>query len=113
MRISDWSSDVCSSDVAHTELLDHVEGVQQSRTSGIGHQREHAGKPVPLLCRRQALAGHGNPSRIDRMLVPVTATGDLDRLIIPGAHKLVVGHSRSEEHTSEPQSLLRISYAVF
>src|SRR3546814_9940074 len=36
-----------------------------------------------------------------------------NRLIVEGIYRLKMGDERSEEHTSELQSLMRISYAVF
>src|SRR3546814_3562317 len=94
MRISDWSSDVCSSDLARVlrELL-HLGGDDGEGAAGIagalgldrGVQCEHVG---------------GLGDRFDRL-------ADLLHLL---HHR---GEIRSEEHTSELQSLMRISYAVF
>src|SRR3546814_2108156 len=91
MRISDWSSDVCSSDLAHQdrrgeEIFDPMfadERDDEHRDRG-GRRRDHPGPP----------AGEGNDDR------------DRDRGIEADAR-------RSEEHTSELQSLMRSSYAVF
>src|SRR3546814_2331653 len=89
MRISDWSSDVCSSDLA-----DDV-GV-----SIFGLQRIiEAGRRLPA--QRQAselLLGFGIVM-VGRTVIDIAVL--LDDLV------------RSEEHTSELQSLMRISYAVF
>src|SRR3546814_7131760 len=82
MRISDWSSDVCSSDLGLVQLpqVDVVDleavPLQQPR------HREH---------------------RADAHLVGLAA----------GDRQAAVDAERSEEHTSELQSLMRISYAVF
>src|SRR3546814_5872997 len=83
MRISDWISDVCSSD-----LFDQ-------RRPGHG----------PALGRRpRERPGHTDPRRRRR-------ARRLDRR---DADPWQLGpHRRSEEHTSELQSLMRISYAVF
>src|SRR3546814_8763165 len=95
MRISDWSSDVCSSDLAVARLAhgDELAAV----AAGLG---QRAARPAhPLVHRgieRDAL-------QVLRQLVAA------DRLPIP----LAVQRDRSEEHTSELQSLMRISYAVF
>src|SRR3546814_1135906 len=97
MRISDWSSDVCSSDLR----LDGVEQ-QQHRPArrwppDLGHvepERQHA---VGQLDR------HGARGRRPHARSVADHHDDRDRQ--PGA--------RSEEHTSELQSLMRISYAVF
>src|SRR3546814_6812337 len=109
MRISDWSSDVSSSDLLH------------------------AGAYSPAIKRR--IAASSNESRIRRFssLVrtilpgPALAVGvlqhvSLDRLGHRGRQDVAArqllgmtshGRRRSEEHTSELQSLMRISYAVF
>src|SRR3546814_4005773 len=94
MRISDWSSDVCSSDLLNLDLLSaHVQ------TAGSIH---------PL----------GQDFRAFRSGHPPwgTATGqrrndaDLEGFGCAGRTGV---QQRSEEHTSELQSLMRISYAVF
>src|SRR3546814_4988713 len=104
MRISDWSSDVCSSDLA---------GVLCMPTVGA---LKHAVKAVELgadIITVQGAEGGGHtgsvpttlllPQVLDAVKVPVVAAG--------GFHS---GRGlRSEEHTSELQSLTRISYAVF
>src|SRR3546814_4730291 len=107
MRISDWSSDVCSSD------LDR-EAVRQ----GLGHahgrprRRSGAGDPDRLAAARQR-TGHRRPAAWprDRGLRPGVLGQDhadlADHRAVPEARW------RSDEHTSELQSLMRISYAVF
>src|SRR3546814_7128353 len=83
MRISDWSSDVCSSDLARHPC--DAAGAEQHQR--CGQADEHAaGKAVQRLGVGKAGEYHS------------TSTGSL---------------RRSEEHTSELQSLMRISYAVF
>src|SRR3546814_10438047 len=84
MRISDWSSDVCSSDLG-----------------ALGrHGHGDAGVRCPLRWRQQCLACRYAARRADQRAVLATVRW-LRRQI------------RSEEHTSELQSLMRISYAVF
>src|SRR3546814_4919084 len=109
MRISDWSSDVCSSDL---HALDH--GLA---ALGVGR---HAERGILL---RQAVEGDAHPLlvglglRLDRhlddRLRELHALQD-DR-VLRVAQRLAGGGvlQRSEEHTSELQSLMRISYAVF
>src|SRR3546814_9981305 len=100
MRISDWSSDVCSSDLQHG--LDELRTVSDAQAIqgfsarvGAGDAR---GEPRPRL--PQQLQGH-----------PLRAR-DAERN--GGALRVrMLRHERSEEHTSELQSLMRISYAVF
>src|SRR3546814_7870470 len=107
MRISDWSSDVCSSDLslistkredyAREELVAELGAAFVSATIGIKlHDREdHAAYLASWL---QAL-------RNDKRCIFTAA-----RLAQDASDWLL---SRSEEHTSELQSLMRISYAVF
>src|SRR3546814_4087103 len=112
MRISDWSSDVCSSDLAAHRL--QPEHPRRGAAAG-GHD------PDGLLPRSADPAGvqpclrlPGVPQRAARRLrrlqSPLRPPGGL-RLRPGGPGLLPAG--RSEEHTSELQSLMRISYAVF
>src|SRR3546814_8156878 len=91
MRISDWSSDVCSSD---------LERIHPPRIEIILVDIE-PGATV-------AVADHARLARLRRRgpAQPGPAVGDVHA---GGA----VMFLRSEEHTSELQSLMRISYAVF
>src|SRR3546814_10403918 len=79
MRISDWSSDVCSSDLVHSSQNPHPRHLHQPRQSDAA-----------------------TDEAADRAAHPATqggrTAGDADR---------------SEEHTSELQSLMRTSYDVF
>src|SRR3546814_5163465 len=95
MRISDWSSDVCSSDLQHPRLLQ-----LPARCAGRGRSSGELFQPGRRVQRDRAL-GRLAP---DRHLC--------DPAFRPEAHVLC-GLWRSEEHTSELQSLMRISYAVF
>src|SRR3546814_3212556 len=96
MRISDWSSDVCSSD------LNIGAGVLE-RTSPDGETRalydEIEGQPIGKV-------NFITRDSRNRLWISVSTR------ISPIAHAVRPG-LRSEEHTSELQSLMRISYAVF
>src|SRR3546814_6262678 len=101
MRISDWSSDVCSSDLI---LVDDM---------GFSDISSYGGEiPTPNLDR---LAEGG--LRFTQFYN--TARCSCSRAsLLTGTypHQAGLGHLeaiRSEEHTSELQSLMRISYAVF
>src|SRR3546814_1051916 len=102
MRISDWSSDVCSSDLddaAHSRRDDEVDRVPQlARQLGGERRGEAAG----------AVAVHQDACAL-QVIFAVTARGEEEMPVQQG----VGGTERSEEHTSELQSLMRISYAVF
>src|SRR3546814_4901716 len=112
MRISDWSSDVCSSD-----LSDAAHGCRDVSRSGGGMKTMNDTLGIlvmnnqlkkrflaatiatvgvmPVLAYAQTHAGHaGHTAAPPATSSPATASG------------------RSEEHTSELQSLMRISYAV-
>src|SRR3546814_5600817 len=91
MRISDWSSDVCSSDLRGREA-DPAAG----RTEAL-QARQAEGQQVAALG-----AGEG-VQLVDRHALQVPEH----------LRRVVVAQQRSEEHTSELQSLMRISYAVF
>src|SRR3546814_8322465 len=98
MRISDWSSDVCSSDLAVEKVID----VHQGHSLSIRRK-------LPASC-------HKMPG-MKRVMRPCS-TGCLGRRLISenarsAAHCPTRPDYRSEEHTSELQSLMRISYAVF
>src|SRR3546814_8100854 len=95
MRISDWSSDVCSPDLGEERKRDRAaEDRRADERKGNRHgdrparDRHAARRDRPHPRRRHGAAGR--PVGMDHRQYP-----------------------RSEEHTSELQSLMRISYAVF
>src|SRR3546814_4446045 len=100
MRISDWSSDVCSSD-----LLGGLWRVRGALV-GPGQQRFaaflHLGPAIPQD-RLQAAGGASHRLSGAALARAVAVRHVRGRPWQP----------RSEEHTSELQSLMRISYAVF
>src|SRR3546814_8309174 len=111
MRISDWSSDVCSSDLQRREVLGGGEGLEISVER---HARDGTGM-APLTAstaggRGRSTLGAAAPRGVhsvdvveDRRRQGIDHQAD-DGMAHPG---------RSEEHTSELQSLMRHSYAVF
>src|SRR3546814_2737877 len=99
MRISDWSSDVCSSD------LD-----DRKRQGMFGCPFDASCQPKNIILRK---AGHRHDRGHGRAPLGQGA-GLVDDDRIDPLHSLErLGILRSEEHTSELQSLMRISYAVF
>src|SRR3546814_9789049 len=104
MRISDWSSDVCSSD------LQAAGREQRAQPGALAHHRPDA------QCRRLV---QGIRRQAGREILSEARGADADLVGHPqsaGAGMAVRRprtDSRSEEHTSELQSLMRISYAVF
>src|SRR3546814_2212449 len=114
MRISDWSSDVCSSDLFVVQRGVCVQPVQGLRDGG-GIGAEHGIDLADALFRRQRVVAF-EQFRQQRLLdLGVVAPGGLlQRGLDPGLVALLVAPlARSEEHTSELQSLMRTSYAVF
>src|SRR3546814_4353189 len=139
MRISDWSSDVCSSDLILDRrrrivsfapdaifafvrwasndfgtIISRIDIVRAIRT-GEPHQTLPFVRPGGEILLR----ADGWP-KVERVLQAIDAVEALDVAPADVApdhwrhvhNRLTAGH-RSEEHTSELQSLMRISYAVF
>src|SRR3546814_9424336 len=104
MRISDWSSDVCSSVL----LLQAAGGGRDRRD----HLQPAAARPLQTRPQPRAVSAFHRP---DREGDGRGAFERADRLPAgaPWRHANLVCAERSEEHTSELQSLMRISYAVF
>src|SRR3546814_6750062 len=106
MRISDWSSDVCSSDLSPLSLAAYAAWVAVWLAAG----GVMAGDPVVAWTLRIAL--------VLFLLLFVFEHLVSERLGMRGflaicAAMAALALWRSEEHTSELQSLMRISYAVF
>src|SRR3546814_6812037 len=105
MRISDWSSDVCSSDlVARSRSARHRP--QMTASAGPIGETEQQADVVTFLETPGALAPGETARRIDTHAAHIFLAGNR-------AWKLKRAVHRSEEHTSELQSLMRISYDVF
>src|SRR3546814_9287046 len=118
MRISDWSSDVCSSDLdigAGTGFLSFL-----ARRLGAAHstliEYSEALELAQELARRNRIDGltfiKGHSLEYKRKLsVDIVVTETLGNYALE--ENFLETALRSEEHTSELQSLMRISYAVF
>src|SRR3546814_6517363 len=102
MRISDWSSDVCSSDLRiPVDVVIHEE-IAVLKVLAFGNA-VRADEKVNLALARHFL----------RPLLGAGRKGAQDRTHIRAQAGQAGFVRRSEEHTSELQSLMRISYAVF
>src|SRR3546814_2537838 len=117
MRISDWSSDVCSSDLNAQKLVadmmaqrvvDRFEPVQVDEDQRGARAVVRGGIQLPFGLPPQMKAVGKPRHRIvhGKIVKAVEAGAD-------AAEQPVQRIDRSEEHTSELQSLMRISYAVF
>src|SRR3546814_10520809 len=114
MRISDWSSDVCSSD---------LDVSKNGRTIlFVSHKMD----ALRRLCERAILLERGRVIEqgsteqvVAKYLVASSSHGELADLGAAPDKPMrlrwvqLLDNERSEEHTSEIQSLMRISYAVF
>src|SRR3546814_6644913 len=112
MRISDWSSDVCSSDLVDRLDLDVDARVARHR---LDQDRRvvHFGRTVARRQPDRLTLVAGLLRERPRGREVAFDQGALDRAEkgACGGDRRAVG--RSEEHTSELQSLMRLSYAVF
>src|SRR3546814_5231889 len=122
MRISDWSSDVCSSDLGGAHRIGAV-GQRRLREVGRGNElvENLVGLGIAAVLKLLAADHIDGHRAVGNGAVADAAAGDDDRLRRierPAAGRsLVIGRlakrrRRSEEHTSELQSLMRIEYAV-
>src|SRR3546814_8473816 len=147
MRISDWSSDVCSSDLRRAVLFalaragvgsvtilnrSPLKAAGLLATFGLKGEAVGLDSPLPpaaLLVNASSLGMAGQPPLAldltpladdaivyDLVYAPLTtgllATAEARGLGTVDGLDLLIGQ-RSEEHTSELQSLMRISYALF
>src|SRR3546814_2076825 len=121
MRISDWSSDVCSSDLLIGETLRDLHRVlpgqavdDEQRFGGVRRARHRLHLVHQLLVDVEAARGVEHQDVIALKLRGLhRAARDLDRPLARDDRQRRDVDLRSEEHTSELQSLMRISYAVF
>src|SRR3546814_1803066 len=130
MRISDWSSDVCSSDLEEEpqraddavhrwcgdarlllldlELPDILGARGVGRAPEPGREPSDIAKIITLRLLREAAHGHV----VDQALAQRADRANLDKLVHRSTPQ-VKEPKRSEEHTAELQSLMRNSDAVF
>src|SRR3546814_9753946 len=131
MRISDWSSDVCSSDLKRLPYADAAPGMAGAETL-LALSLTLVRDEVISLPRLVAMLSSTPASLLGLPAGQLKVGGDADLVVFdPDApwrveddkmqgqagntpfDGLPVQGKRSEEHTSELQSLMRISYAVF
>src|SRR3546814_7842223 len=128
MRMRDWSSDVCSSDLPacggppgkrlqRATILDDdaarllaIGAWDGPARHGTVDEAEHLRRPD--LLRGLYLSG-GRPAGYDVVRRQGCEVSPDRRNLHQHADRRRAEHPRSEEHTSELQSLMRISYAVF
>src|SRR3546814_9639895 len=127
MRISDWSSDVCSSDLIAEQMLHIFVTERRRRRHRLATRSLDRARNGGLEFPQTAVAGDrsrpGSHELEAVVLDRIVRRGDHDAAIdailkrreidFLGAAQAKVEHFRSEEHTSEIQSLMSISYADF
>src|SRR3546814_9801285 len=118
MRISDWSSDVCSSDLGQRLESRHLGRAARFGGADVGF------RGVDLLVRRfdvgiavqrdrdRVLGGGGQVRQLRRRLQIDRRLADEADIALAAGDQIGLG-GRSEEHTSELQSLMRNTYDVF
>src|SRR3546814_2590347 len=109
MRISDWSSDVCSSDL-------YIRQSGQTSYHPIGTCKM-GNDDLAVVDDRLRVRGIDRLRVVDASIMPTMPSSNTNAAALmigeKGAALIREAAVRSEEHTSELQSLMRISYAVF
>src|SRR3546814_2626263 len=121
MRISDWSSDVCSSDLTVWLITfddDHDTTIARGENGG---RALHNSNVVRALSTLGTWSGEAVTFPLDFAAAKAAGRGGCAVVVQQGRGGPIIGaavydldsNTRSEEPTSELQSLIRISYAVF
>src|SRR3546814_5520694 len=134
MRMSDWSSDVCSSDLLEAEALHQRVFLVATETGqtvqrgaivgplavvaeqlGLGNRRLRQFVMIIAAIRRRWERPYRLGLRQGRLRLRLCFRSVQHHALRPSVGNAVLrsSNARSEEHTSELQSLMRISYAVF
>src|SRR3546814_10167223 len=111
MRISDWSSDVCSSDLREQGRVGFAPAavhrpqprLVDSLLEFVGARRGDLRERQPRGARQRSVLPPLDPARAQNKRLQ----------FLGGEHQRRQDEARSEDHTSELHSLMRISYAVF
>src|SRR3546814_5746165 len=115
MRISDWSSDVCSSDLGVDAEVAHAFGIRRDGNEVLRHRGRINAEPVQAPCARRVCVGQGfqrgeglgadDEQRL-RRVQPAHALAEVGAVDVGHEAELHVA-TRAEEHTSELKSLKR------
>src|SRR3546814_1327239 len=112
--ISDWSSDVCSSDLTRNQASAALVtgSVSKHALHGIGYTHPGQTEFIAERCGVTATNAVMMLAWPSLRAVPLTVHIPLAEVAERLTSELIVAKVRSEEHTSEIQSLMRTSYAV-
>src|SRR3546814_3948232 len=123
MLISDWSSDVCSSDLHQIKGADRETEIQFRCLRKTDHFARHTTTKQNVAFQRAHAPHHAFDQRGFARTVGADDRGQRARCedaagitygnVLTPPQPDTLQFDRSEEHTSELQSLMRISYAVF
>src|SRR3546814_5455830 len=108
MRMSDCSSDVCSSDLSEGLLVEHLQAT--------GHAVFPVSPRISARARERYKVAAVKDDRLDAFVLADTLRFDHAHwrpLSVPSPLLAEIKALRSDEHTSELQTLMRSSYAVF
>src|SRR3546814_8062286 len=112
MRISDWSSDVCSSDLCAAPLRVLVRRLRRCGGVPEGQVQDQRQRHRLLLALQERRKSRAFALLLQERLWREAQAGP-GLALRPDAARNRATPSRSEEHTSELQSLMRTSYAFF
>src|SRR3546814_9562974 len=116
MRISDWSSDVCSSDLGLAFLLSVNLSLAWSRwrtimlDDPVQHVDDFRTVHLAELAAQLVAEGRQIVCAVEDAALAELLSRRLPVMKPDAAKRVTMGSDRSEEHTSELQSLMRISY---
>src|SRR3546814_1397869 len=121
MRISDWSSDVCSSDLGaeHAPVAKHLghytnmqkRGQSDDAKRTVARHQHPPAADTETCSRSDAKPDGAGVAAGIAWRQAIVAPGPT-QIAVPGVVAIGAGH-REEAHTSELQSITRTSYAVF
>src|SRR3546814_3927583 len=111
MRISDWSSDVCSSDLQRARIWQWRRHLHTQRSCGASLRDRGGGRDA---WRQRARSGSRGTSQLRRPpSLEIWRRSHVRARCSTVLYEDEDRVARTEEHTSELQSLMRTSYAVF
>src|SRR3546814_7514115 len=116
MRISDWSSDVCSSDLTAFAALGAVENAFARQDASWDRLGVSASSTFPMGMRFVQNPIYAGALAAFQRVVALEQTTGIGGDTLEKLGRINILHAsalRSEEHTSELQSLVRTSYAYF
>src|SRR3546814_4046843 len=119
MRISDWSSDVCSSDLEEISRAcgGKLKGEERFALGkwleGVDGVPVLADSQASIVCKNEVSVSYGTHGIFIGKVLQIFQHGEVDPLVYIDGRYTTTLPARSDEHTSELQSLMPITYAVY